>query len=46
MTNLTIAKEVGVHTPRSPRQVAEAWFSSLEQVNLQDAHPLLDENVV
>lgn len=46
MTNLTIAKEGGVYTPLSPRQVAEAWFSSLEQGNLQDAQALLDENVV
>ncbi len=46
MTNLAIAKEGGVHTPLSPRQVAEAWFSSLEQGNLQDAQALLDENVV
>ena len=46
MTNLTVAKEVGVHTPLSTRQVAEAWFSSLEQGRLQDAQALLDENVV
>ena len=46
MTNLTIAKEGAVHTPLSPRQVAEAWFSSLEQGNLQDAQALLDKNVV
>jgi hypothetical protein len=46
MTNLIIAKEVGVHTPLSPRQVAEAWFSNLEQGNLHDAQALLDENVV
>jgi ketosteroid isomerase-like protein len=46
MTDLTIAKEVGVNTPLSPRQVAEAWFSALEQGKLQDARALLDENVV
>ena len=46
MTDLTIAKEGGVHTPLSPRQVAEAWFSSLEQGKLQNAQALLDENVV
>jgi len=46
MTNLTIANEAGVHTPLSPRQVAETWFSSLEQGNLQNAQALLDENVV
>ena len=46
MTNLTIAKEVGVQGTLSPRQVAEAWFSSLEQGSLQDAQALLDENVV
>ena len=46
MTNLTITKKGEVHTPLSPRRVAEAWFSSLEQGNLQDAQALLDENVV
>jgi len=46
MTNLTIAKKGGVQTPLSPRQVAEAWFSALEQGKLQDAQALLDENVV
>ena len=46
MADLTIAKEGGVHTPLSPRQVAEAWFSSLAQGNLQNAQALLDENVV
>jgi len=46
MADLTIAKEGGVHTPLSPRQVAEAWFSSLEQGKLQNAQALLDENVV
>jgi ketosteroid isomerase-like protein len=30
----------------TPRQVAEAWFSSLEQNRLKDAQALLDENVV
>ena len=46
MTNLAIAKEQGVQGTLSPRQVAEAWFSSLEQGNLQNAQALLDENVV
>lgn len=46
MTNTTIAKEVEVHTPLSPRQVAEAWFSALEQGKLQDAQAFLNENVV
>ena len=46
MTDLSIAKEVEVHAPLSPRQVAEAWFSSLEQNRLQDAQALLDENVL
>jgi ketosteroid isomerase-like protein len=46
MTNLAIAKEQGVQGTLSPRQVAEAWFSSLEQNRLQDARALLDENVV
>jgi ketosteroid isomerase-like protein len=46
MTNLAIAKEQGVQGTLSPRQVAEAWFSSLERGNLQNAQALLDENVV
>jgi len=46
MTDLTIAKEVGGQGTLSPRQVAETWFSSLEQNRLQDAQALLDENVV
>jgi ketosteroid isomerase-like protein len=46
MTNLTIAKKVGAQVPPSPRQVAEAYFSSLEQGNLQNAQALLDEDVV
>ena len=46
MTHLTIVTETGVHTPLSPREVAEAWFSNLEQGNLNDAQALLDENVV
>ena len=46
MTNLAIAKEQGVQGTLSPRQVAEAWFSSLELGNLRDAQALLDENVV
>ena len=41
-----VNKKLGVHTPLLPRQVAEAWFSSLEQGNVQDAQALLDENVV
>ena len=46
MTNPIIAKETDGHTPLSTRQVAEAWFSSLEQNRLQDAQALLDEKVV
>ncbi|MGB8028314.1 MAG: nuclear transport factor 2 family protein [Terracidiphilus sp.] len=46
MTDLNIAKEAGVQGTLSPRQVAEAWFSSLEQNRLQDAKALLDENVL
>jgi ketosteroid isomerase-like protein len=46
MTNVIIAKEVGVHAPLSPRQVAETYFSSLEQGRIQDAQALLDDNVV
>jgi len=46
MPNLTIAKEAEVRASVSPRQVAETWFSSLEQNNLPAAQALLDENVV
>ncbi len=46
MTTLAVAKEQGGQGTLSTRQVAEAWFSSLEQGNLQDAQALLDENVV
>jgi ketosteroid isomerase-like protein len=46
MTDLSIAKEVEVHAPLSPRKVAEAWFSSLEENRLGDAQALLDENVL
>jgi ketosteroid isomerase-like protein len=35
-----------MHGPLTPRQVAEAWFSNLEQGNVQNAQALLDENVV
>jgi len=45
MTNATIAKKVGTQTPPSPRQVAETYFSSLEQGRIQDAQVLLDQNV-
>lgn len=46
MTNPIVAKKFGNHTVASPRQVAEAWFSNLEQGNVQGAQALLDENVV
>ncbi len=46
MNNLTVAKEAGVHAQLSTRQVAEAWFSSLEENRLGDAQALLDENVL
>jgi ketosteroid isomerase-like protein len=46
MTDLSVAKAVEVHAPLSPRQVAEAWFSSLEENRLGDAQALLDENVL
>jgi len=39
-------EEAKVHTPSTPRQVAEAWFTNLEQGNLKDARVLLDENVL
>jgi ketosteroid isomerase-like protein len=46
MTDVTIAKKAGTRTLLSPRQVAETYFSSLEQGRIQDAQVLLDENVV
>ena len=46
MTNRTITREVETHGLLTPRQVAEAWFSNLEQGNVQNAQALLDENVV
>jgi len=46
MTNRTMTREVETHGLLTPRQVAEAWFSNLEQGNVQDAQALLDENVV
>lgn len=46
MTNPIVAKKFGGHTPLSPREVAEAWFSALQRGKLQDARVLLDENVV
>jgi ketosteroid isomerase-like protein len=46
MTDLTIAKEVGVLGLLTPRQVAETWFSNLEQNKFLEAQALLDEKVV
>jgi len=46
MTNPIVAKKFGDHTPLSPREVAEAWFSALQRGKLQDAQALLDENVL
>ena len=40
MANLAIAKEQGAQGTLSPRQVAEAWFASLEQGNLRDAQAM------
>ena len=42
MTNPIVAKKFGDHTPLSPREVAEAWFSALQRGKLQDARALLD----
>jgi hypothetical protein len=39
-------EEAKVHTASTPRQVAEAWFTNLEQGNLKDAQALLDANVL
>jgi ketosteroid isomerase-like protein len=46
MTNRSAAKEIDMSVALTPRQVAEAWFSNLEQGNVQGAQSLLDENVV
>ena len=46
MTNRSIANEVKMPAPLTTRQVAETWFSNLEQGNMQGAQSLLDENVV
>jgi ketosteroid isomerase-like protein len=46
MTHLTATKGIEVHGPLTPRQVAEAWFSNLEQNKLQAAQALLDKNVL
>jgi ketosteroid isomerase-like protein len=46
MTNRSIAKEAKTPEPLTPRKVAEEWFSSLEQGDVQGAQALLDENVV
>jgi len=46
MNDLTMTKEVEAQAPATPRQVAEAWFSSLEQGDLGTAQALLDENVL
>jgi ketosteroid isomerase-like protein len=39
-------KKLEVHTPLTTRQVAEAWFSNLEQNKFLEAQALLDENVL
>lgn len=46
MTDIDSAKEVGVPGQLTPRRVAEAWFSNLEQNKFQEAQALLDEDVV
>lgn len=46
MNDLTMAAEVKPGVTSIPRQVADAWFSNLEQNKLSDAQALLDENVL
>lgn len=46
MRDLTKTKELEAQAPATPRQVAEAWFSSLERGDLGSASALLDENVL
>ena len=41
-----MTKEMEIHEPLTSRQVAEAWFSNLEQGNFAGAQALLDENVL
>jgi ketosteroid isomerase-like protein len=45
MTNRGITKAEG-RVPLTTRQIAEAWFSALEQSELLEAQALLDENVL
>lgn len=46
MTDLTTTTKVKPGGTLTPRQVAEAWFSALEQNKVSDAQALLDENVL
>jgi ketosteroid isomerase-like protein len=46
MANRNIAKEARMPGALTPRMVAEAWFSNLEQGDMQGAQALLDENIV
>jgi ketosteroid isomerase-like protein len=46
MTHPTVATEVRRPGTLTPRQVAEAWFSNLEQNRVSEAQALLDENVL
>jgi ketosteroid isomerase-like protein len=41
-----MTKEVEIHVSLTPRQIAETWFSNLEQGNFNGAQTLLDENVL
>jgi len=46
MIDLTMTAELNPDATLTPRQVAEAWFSNLEQNKISDAQALLDENVL
>jgi ketosteroid isomerase-like protein len=46
MTDLTMTTKVKPRGTLTPRQVAEAWFSNLEQNKVSDAQALLDENIL
>jgi len=46
MTNRSVTREAEEREPLTTRQIAEAWFSSLEQNKLAEARALLDDNIV
>jgi ketosteroid isomerase-like protein len=41
-----MTKQIDIHEPPTSRQIAETWFSYLEQGNFAGARALLDDNVL